>query len=217
VVRNSEVGINDFLPILRLPDTVEKNAVNGTEENMGVPVYDITVANVHEFYANEILVHNSADGDGAYTAGVKMARTVKGTDKYDFWVLDVVRGRWDAFTRERIIRQVAELDGKGVRIGMEQEPGSGGKESALNTIRNLAGFRVYAERATGSKIDRATPYASQVNGGFVAALKAPWTKAYLEEMKNFGELAKYKDQIDASSGAFNFLANRKKPAGGGGF
>ena len=146
-----------------------------------------------------------------------MARTVKGTDKYDFWVLDVVRGRWDAFTRERIIRQVAELDGKGVRIGMEQEPGSGGKESALNTIRNLAGFRVYAERATGSKIDRATPYASQVNGGFVAALKAPWTKAYLEEMKNFGELAKYKDQIDASSGAFNLLANRKKPAGGGGF
>jgi hypothetical protein len=33
-------------------------------------------------------------------------------------------------------------------IGIEQEPGSAGKESAEATIRNLAGKRVFADRVT---------------------------------------------------------------------
>src|SRR5262249_54420238 len=40
-------------------------------------------------------------------------------------------------------------------VGVEQEPGSGGKESAEATIRNLAGFRVFADKVTGSKEVRA--------------------------------------------------------------
>jgi hypothetical protein len=36
-------------------------------------------------------------------------------------------------------------------VGVEQEPGSGGKESAESTIRNLIGFRCFADRVTGSK------------------------------------------------------------------
>jgi len=58
--------------------------------------------------------------------------------------------------RERkIIKQVAVGDGSDVIIYIEQEPGSGGKESADNTIRNLAGFKCIADRPTGDKIKRA--------------------------------------------------------------
>ena len=41
----------------------------------------------------------------------------------------------------KIIKQVAIGDGTDTIIYIEQEPGSGGKESAEATIRNLAGFR----------------------------------------------------------------------------
>lgn len=294
------------------------------------------------------------DGDGACTAGVKMGRAHKDVVPR-YWILDVIRGRWDSATREKIIKQAAKLDGaKQCRIGMEQEPGpiwerelvqmasgirkqlrkvkigdsvighdgqphkvtavheqgelecsyirtasgrriiaeashpflattgwvtvanlkvgvflfllvanstkiyervtdpiisiepvgklrkfpcrcltiedaesfvcndfvvhnSGGKESAENSMRNLAGYRAFAERPTGDKFARADPFSVQVNADNVGMVPGSWNSTYLDEMKHFGPLAKFKDQIDASSGCFNFLSKIKKSAGGAGF
>lgn len=141
------------------------------------------------------------DGGGAYTAGVKMGLGRDGK----FYVLDVVRGQWGAAERERIIKQTAMSDGFGPHVWIEQEPGSGGKESAESTIRNLAGFSVYAERATGEKSLRAEPYAVQVEAGNVRVLQADWTQTFIDEHKTF-PVGKYKDQVDAAGGAFNKLA-----------
>ena len=91
-------------------------------------------------------------------------------------VLDLLRGQWEAAARERIILQTAQIDGKGVAIGVEQEPGSGGKESAQSTVKMLAGFRVRVDRPTGDKEVRADPYAVQVNGGNVYLVQGPWNK-----------------------------------------
>jgi len=137
---------------------------------------------------------------GCYTVGVKMAMLKNRT----YAVLDVVRGQWEAGEREKIIKQVAELDGREVSIIVEQEPGSGGKESAEATIRNLAGYRCYADRPTGDKILRADTFAVQLNAGNVAILRAEWNSEYRRELEFF-PYGKYKDQIDASSGAFNIL------------
>ena len=138
---------------------------------------------------------------GAYTAGVKMGRDARGRHV----VLDVVRGQWAAADRERIIKQTAKTDGKAVKIWVEQEPGSGGKESAEATVKNLAGFIAKAERATGDKALRAEPYAVQVEAGNVAIVAAEWNKAFIDEHKTF-PMGKYKDQIDAASGAFGRIA-----------
>ena len=137
---------------------------------------------------------------GCYTVGVKMA--LLKNKKYV--IMDVVRGQWEAGEREKIIRSVAELDGREVSIIVEQEPGSGGKESAEATIRNLAGFRCYADRPTGDKILRADTFAVQLNAGNVAMLRADWNSEYRRELEFF-PYGKYKDQVDASSGAFNIL------------
>ena len=137
---------------------------------------------------------------GAYTVGVKMALLKNKT----YIVLDVVRGQWEAGEREKIIKQVAELDGREVSIIVEQEPGSGGKESAEATIRNLAGFRCYADRPTGDKIMRADTFAVQLNAGNVSMLRADWNAEYKRELEYF-PYSKYKDQVDATSGAFNML------------
>ncbi len=143
-------------------------------------------------------------GQGCYTVGVKMTRLTQGR-----WIIeDVKRGRWGTEERERIIRETAEADGKRVEIWIEQEPGSGGKDSAEATIRNLAGFICKAERPTGDKTFRADPYSVQVNNGAFMLLNGLWNKDFIEEHRFF-PYSTYKDQVDAASGAFNQLVGKR--------
>ena len=148
----------------------------------------------------------AVEGGGSYTAGVLMHETKEGR----FVIEDVVHGQWSALDREKRIRQTAEID-KGIcplgyQIHVEQEQGSGGKESAEATIRSLKGFKAFADRVSGqgSKEIRAEPYAAQVQNGNVWLKAAPWNRGYLNECEEFPN-GKYKDQVDASSGAFNKL------------
>lgn len=148
------------------------------------------------------------EGGGAYTVGAKIGLDMQGR----FWVLDIRRGQWDSFHREEIIKETAMMDGKGVIIAVEQEPGSGGKESAQSTVRHLAGWRVRVDRPTGDKVLRADPYSVQVNGGNVFMIEAPWNSIYLSELEFF-PFSKYKDQVDASSGAFAQLTKKAQRIG----
>jgi len=141
---------------------------------------------------------------GAYTVGVKMSRLANGK----FLITDVKRGQWATEERETIIRETAEVDGSNCIIYHEQEPGSGGKDSAQATIRNLAGFSSHADRPTGDKVFRADPYSVQVNNGNVLLLNAEWNHVFVEEHRNF-PFSTYKDQVDATSGAFSKLVAKK--------
>ena len=121
---------------------------------------------------------------------------------------DLKRGQWRADERERIIAQTAEADGYNVHIMVEQEPGSGGKESAEGTIRGLAGYIIQKDRPTGNKEFRADPLSVQVNSGNIRLRVAMWNKEYTEEFSMFPN-STYKDQVDATSGAFNYLVMKK--------
>ena len=153
------------------------------------------------------------EGAGKRTAGVKMCKLRKGVPQ--FVVLDVVKGQWSSAKRELMIKQTAELDGPNVIQWLEQEPGSGGKESAENTIRSLAGLPIFRETVTGAKEVRAEPYSAQVEGENVALLSGgTWQQEYIAELRMFPN-GKFSDQVDASSGAFNKLAlpEKKKQVG----
>ena len=143
-------------------------------------------------------------GGGDYTVGVRMSKLYEGS-----WLIeDMVRGRWSSSDRERIIRNTAEKDGTAVEVWIEMEGGSGGKESAEGTIRNLGGFRVYAEHPTGDKIHRADPFSVQVNNSNVKILKGEWNRELLEELKYF-PYGSHDDCCDSCSLAFNHLAVKK--------
>jgi len=145
---------------------------------------------------------------GCYTAGVKM-----GLDsKKRLWVLNVKHGQWGTDIREAVTKQTARMDGYDTDIMLEQEPGSGGKDSALATARNLMGYRVIIERPTGNKIYRADPLSVQVNNGNVFMAPGEWNQDFLDEMRFF-PLSTYKDQIDAASAAANRLMEGKQHAG----
>lgn len=148
------------------------------------------------------------DKAGTQDGGKRTSGTLLGKGSDGMWyVLDVITGQWNAANREAVIRQTAEVDGRQVRVWIEQEPGSGGKESAENTITNLAGFIIQAERPTGDKELRAEPYAVQVAAGNIKILRGDWNKLFIDEHKSFPR-GKFKDQIDSTSGAFNKLAVR---------
>lgn len=146
---------------------------------------------------------SSDSGNAAYTAGVLMHKLRDKT----FVIGHIARGRWSALERERRMKAYTEADhklGTSYCVYVEQEPGSGGKESAENTIRNLPGLRVYADRVTGSKEVRAQPFAAQVQGGNVFLLAGDWVRPFLDECEMWPN-GKYKDQVDAAAGAFNKL------------
>lgn len=156
----------------------------------------------------------TAGGSGAYSVGVLMVR-VDGT----FYVDHVIMGRWGSAEREQIIRQTAASDfarfGYDVETVVEQEPGSGGKESAENTIRSLAGYRAAADRVTGDKVLRAEPFAAQASVGRVKLVAGEWNRDYLDILTAFPGGA-IKDAVDASSGAFARLqrSEEKRPKAG---
>jgi predicted phage terminase large subunit-like protein len=134
------------------------------------------------------------EGAGARTAGVKGAILANGR----FCILDVKKGQWAASKRNKVMKQTAVLDGKKVRIWIEQEGGSGGKESAENSVKELAGYRAYAESPKGDKEMRAEPFAIQIAANNVEVIRGDWTDEYLEEVRKF-PVGKFKDQVDATS------------------
>ena len=139
----------------------------------------------------------------AYTVGTKMAVLANGK----YVAMDVVRGRWSSEDREDMIRATAEADGPEVKVFYEQEPGSGGKESAEATTRSLAGFSARADRPVKNKVARADTLAVQVNRYNVMLLRGEWNHEYIEEFRFFPN-SRFKDQVDSSSGAFTKLARQ---------
>ena len=144
-------------------------------------------------------------GGGCYTAGVKMARLKDGS----YIILDCIRGQWEPFRRNKIILQTAEIDGFSCQVALEQEPGSGGKESGMISARELAGFKVVLDKPVGDKATRAEPLSSQIAAGNVYILQGDWNAKFLDEMRLFPN-SRYKDQVDAASAAFNLLAIHKQ-------
>lgn len=142
--------------------------------------------------------------EAAYTCGTKISLMRNGK----WFVHDRVKGRWGTDERERVIKSTAEADGRNAEVWIEQEPGSGGKDSAKGTILNLAGFHVEAERPSGDKVTRADPYSVQVNEGNVWLQKGDWNKDFKDEHKTF-PFGKFKDQVDSAAGAFNQLTQKK--------
>jgi predicted phage terminase large subunit-like protein len=143
--------------------------------------------------------------DPDWTAGVLMQRSEGGV----YHILDVRRVRATPAGVQALVRQTAELDGRSVKVFMEQEPGSSG----VNTIDHyrrfvLSGWTFRGERPTGSKAERARPMSSMAEAGNVRLVRGEWNKDFLDEIEVF-PLGKHDDQVDAAVGAFDKLTLHK--------
>lgn len=148
----------------------------------------------------------------AFTVGVLLGVDLDN----NVWILDVIRDRLDSYSRENLIEQTAIRDGKHCFVAIEQEPGSGGKDSALATARRLLGYRVKLLPASGSKEARADAFSHAVNAGIVFIPEKfktgtswiDWAGPFVEEMMHWPQ-STFLDQIDAAASAFTVAAAGK--------
>jgi predicted phage terminase large subunit-like protein len=141
-----------------------------------------------------------ATPDPDWTAGPKIGLRSNGR----YVVLDVRRDRLRADDVRTLIRQTAEIDGRGVRIKLPQDPGQAGKAQAESMVRMLAGFAVQASPVVGDKVTRAEPFAAQWQAGNVDIVAGHWNEAFLAELEAFPD-GKHDDQVDAAADAFASL------------
>jgi phage terminase large subunit-like protein len=130
-----------------------------------------------------------------------------------------VRGQWGSGEVDTVQRQSARIDGAGVPILLEQEGGSSGKRVNHYVRVNVPGHTVIDMPATGSKYQRAIPFAKMAAEGRIVLVNGPWVADWLEEVLNFTgeEVRKRKsetgdemptfpdDRIDAASMVVNYL------------
>jgi len=153
---------------------------------------------------------NAEATDPDWTASCRMHRGSDGA----LYIADVRRLRARPGERDKAIRAVAELDGRGLPIVIEQEPGASGKSQVEYLVRDLlSGWTVSGDRKTGDKFTRAGPLASQAQIGNVRLLRGTWISAFLDELEAFPD-GSHDDQVDAASGAFATLSSRPRQAVG---
>ncbi len=152
---------------------------------------------------------NNKDPDA--TAGVHMV--LKGGTYY---VKDVRRFFLGPGGVENAIRTVASQQKK-CTIALEQDPGQAGKSEIWHLIRALAGYRIETCLVTKAKEIRARAFSSQCAAGNVKLVRAPWNEAFLSELESFPMKECHDDQVDASSGAFNYLTDHKNSIKSGGY
>lgn len=123
-----------------------------------------------------------------------------------YYILDMLRLRGEPKAVEDLLKQTAALDGRSVRIHIEQEGGSSGKIAIDHYLRHiLVGYTATGETTEGkSKTLRADPVSSAAAAGNVKLVKGVWNAAFLDEIELFPN-GMHDDQVDALSGAVKML------------
>lgn len=150
-----------------------------------------------------------------------LAGVLLGQDESDrFWVLDVRRVRVSPLKVKRLIREVAEADGREVEVVVEQEPAAAGKIVAAELREYLSASRteqgepqekfncyiVRPDKTTGDKVTRAYPFSAACEQGKVWLAAGGWLKAFLAELTQFPTKGVHDDQVDSAVAAFRRLS-----------
>lgn len=139
--------------------------------------------------------------DPDWTAGVWLA-----WDKHadDWYVIDVRQTRQNPGGVQTFVTTAAYLDGVGVPIVLEREPGSGGKITIHDYQRVLPEHEVHGQAPKGKKEVRARPIASRTALGKLKVVRGPYVAAFLDQLQSFPNGKK--DMVDALSGAHTWIA-----------
>lgn len=145
--------------------------------------------------------------DPDFTAGARLAE-LNGIFTIEHMIK--VRARWLGV--KQLIAQTAQLDGRKVMVGIEQEPGASGKALVSEIIRmpELSGYTVRAYRPREDKLTRANPWSAQAEAGNMKILRGNWDiEGLLNSLAGFPDWP-HDDEVDALSGAYCLLSRRRR-------
>lgn len=164
-----------------------------------VPIAGIRWVRYWDLAATE----EQVSADGAYTAGCLLGKYANGR----YVIGSMIRERAEGQGVRQLIKSTAESDRATyghVEVHFPQDPGQAGKVQGQDLVAMLPGFVARAKPETGSKITRAEPVAAQAEAGNLDIVAGGWNDAFFDEATNF-PATKFKDQVDALSGAFGAL------------
>ena len=141
--------------------------------------------------------------DPDWTCGTKIGLMPDGR----YVVAHHTRMRKGPFDVETAIRNIADQDGRGVRISIPRDPGQGSVFQVASFGRMLAGWDVRfrpVSRSDGDKLNRFKGFSAQAQAGNVVVLRAPWNDSWFSELESFPE-SRHDDDVDSTSQAFNEL------------
>lgn len=154
-------------------------------------------------------------GTGARSAGVLVGYH---PESMRWYIAHGDAERYSDIERDMRIKSIAERDDslyRQVPIIIEQEGGSGGKQSARISSSSLAGHVVHTMPVSGEKATRWRPFASQVQAGNVWLVdNDTWdVEDFISELDRLaGDKEKdknlLKDYADAGSIAFNWICDQ---------
>ncbi|NCA74375.1 MAG: hypothetical protein EOM93_05995 [Gammaproteobacteria bacterium] len=144
----------------------------------------------------------STESKGDWTVGLLMAiDDVTG----HIVIEDVDRAQRSVAANEENLIMTANRDGTRTDICMEQEGGSAGQTATRSFSKLLRGYPFSSSHPTGPKETRARAFAAALERGDVKLLRSPaWNRDYIDELCEF-PYGTHDDQVDTSSGAYNFL------------
>jgi len=139
---------------------------------------------------------------GDWAVGVLMSVTDEGL----FVVEHVERLRGSPGEVREAVKRTAALDGPGVPVVLEQDPGQAGKDQVFSYAVELGaeGFAVYGRPKRTDKITAFGPVSSQAQVGNLAVVRGPWNGPYFDVLEGFPE-GDHDDDVDATSGAHAVL------------
>lgn len=137
-----------------------------------------------------------------WTCGVKMVGPIDGI----VYVTHVIRFKGNSEKVDRTIINTAKEDGKSCKI---REGEGSGKATINRRTQSLFGYDYEPSPEKESKIQRNNPMRVQAKAGNIKLLRGEWNTAYLDVLTGFPN-ARYDDDVDASSNAFNALSARPK-------
>jgi phage terminase large subunit-like protein len=144
---------------------------------------------------------------------------------YEFYIENQVGGCWEYNNLLDNIYQTAIKDGPFVKIILEEEPGSGGKNQVV-AIKNflinekkLIGWTIEGWKPEGDRVSLANYWFSECKPpenddqlsvcGLIYLLKGDWVEPFLRQLSSFG-VGKHDDKITSISGARLNLAPIRK-------
>lgn len=175
------------------------NLINVSRIQVHTDVKDFPVT---KYYRVWDLAHTEKQlmkSDPDWTSGTLLAYRKIG-DLYELWIKDVARIRAKAPERDTFIRAVAEKDGYGVTLAVEQSIDS---RDALSTMEEIFKGKktVKGIQTKGDKVARAGPIEPIFEAGNVHILSAAWNLDWLKEIKEFPS-GSHDDQVDNITAGF---------------
>lgn len=138
--------------------------------------------------------------DGDWAIGVRMSRTREGL----YFVEHVERLRGTPGEVRAAVKATAQIDGTGVPLWIEQDPGQAGKDQVASYVKELPGYTVRGRPKRVDKITAAGPVSSQAQAGNVKVVRGHWNKPFFDVLEAFPD-GEHDDDVDGLSGAFAIL------------